>query len=642
MSYTALYRRYRPDHFSALVGQPHIARILASAARRGNFVHAYLFCGPRGTGKTSAARILARAVICQQPTAEGDPCGACPACLRALRGESLDIIEIDGASNRGIDEVRDLRERVKYAPAQERAKIYIIDEVHMLTFEAFNAILKILEEPPQHVVFIFATTAPHKLPATVLSRCQRFDFRRIGEAEIEAHLLHIAVQEGIALLPEAARLIAKKADGGMRDAVSLLDQCAAAINGPVNSDTVCDLLGIVDQEFIRSLAKSLLERDLAAALTAVERLTGSGKDLRQAMADLCETLRDGLLEVIADPAASPYQPAAWLDLLTNFADLDYKLRQAAAPRISLELALIKACAPQKAPSPARPLAALPQPLVAAAAAAGAEIASAGEKPEVKKPPVERFDRPDAAHGAKQSGAEIAAAGEKPPAREPQEKEQHCAQAENTAPAGEQAADDASKSAAAKPNQPPAEKAAPPRTAQAPKQPAEEQHCAQAENTTPAGEQAADDASKSAAAKPNQPLTEKTAPPRKAQAPKQPQSKADPVKLWPQILDQVEDINRGAYFRLENCRPSQREGRLILEFPFDREEDYRYFSQDPMLRKVLRQAAATICGANYEFTALPGDFMAPDLAEDEYSGAAEEQEPEPEGQEAPETKQQALF
>ncbi|MEG2213681.1 MAG: DNA polymerase III subunit gamma/tau, partial [Clostridiales bacterium] len=219
---TALYRRYRPNCFQQLVGQEHIGKILRNAVAQDSFVHAYLFAGPRGTGKTSAAKIMSRAVNCLAATA-GEPCGQCAACRRALNGESMDILEIDAASNRGIDEIRDLRERVKYLPVQEKYKVYIIDEVHMLTPEAFNALLKTLEEPPAHILFILATTEPHKIPLTVLSRCQRFDFRPISEEAITNHLLHIADQEKIPLDPTAAALIARKANGGMRDAIGLLD-----------------------------------------------------------------------------------------------------------------------------------------------------------------------------------------------------------------------------------------------------------------------------------------------------------------------------------------------------------------------------------------------------------------------------------
>ena len=352
MTYTALYRRYRPDKFSALIGQEHVAKVLATAARRGSFVHAYLFCGPRGTGKTSAARILSRVINCQHPTAEGEPCNECESCKRALAGDSLDLIEIDSASNRGIDEIRDLRERVKYAPAQEKRKIYIIDEVHMLTNEAFNALLKTLEEPPAHVIFILATTAPHKLPLTVLSRCQRFDFRRIGDNEICRHLLDIAAAENIPITPEAAALIAKKADGGMRDAVSLLDQCSGAAQGEITTDLVTMLLGIVDHSFIMGLQQHLLDKNVSAALQDVEALINSGKDLRQAVGDLCESLRDSLLTALADQRkTAKYPPSAYLDLLTALADTDNKLRFAASPRITLELALLKACGLQSPPAP---------------------------------------------------------------------------------------------------------------------------------------------------------------------------------------------------------------------------------------------------------------------------------------------------
>ena len=362
MSYTALYRRYRPQRFGELIGQEHISRVLAAAVRRDEPVHAYLFCGPRGTGKTSAARILARAVNCQNPTPEGDPCGVCPACRRDLAGESMDVIEIDGASNRGIDEIRDLRERVKYAPAQEKHKIYIIDEVHMLTDAAFNALLKTLEEPPDHVVFIFATTDPHKVPLTVISRCQRFDFRRISNQEIQQHLLDVARQEEIPLTEEAAALIARKADGGMRDAVSLLDQCAGVCAGgdaqqPITQEAVALLLGVVDRSFILELLQRLLERDLTGVLAQVDQLVQAGKDLRQALSDLQEAIRDTLLQVMAkDPDlpdwAQAYGPGRYLALLQALSDTDSRMRFAPAPRIALELSLMKACGLEEEPQAA--------------------------------------------------------------------------------------------------------------------------------------------------------------------------------------------------------------------------------------------------------------------------------------------------
>jgi|GEM_PF-3595434 len=349
MTYTALYRRFRPRLFADLVGQEHISRTLAAAIRQGSFVHAYLFCGPRGTGKTSTARIMARAVNCLSPTQAGEPCDECEACRRNAQGEALDILEIDAASNRGIDEIRDLRERVKYAPALEKYKVYIIDEVHMLTAPAFNALLKTLEEPPPQVLFILATTEPHKMPLTVLSRCQRFDFRRIGDHDLAAHLAQVSAAEGYTAAPEALALIARKVEGGMRDALGLLDQCAGFNDGHITVEALNKLTGNADAAFIAEMTRLMLAADAAGLMGMVARLHAEGHDLRQFLRDLLEYQRELLLAKLSPARESlpAWAQAAGanqlLKLMQSLSDGDGRLRVSLQPRLTLELALLSAC-----------------------------------------------------------------------------------------------------------------------------------------------------------------------------------------------------------------------------------------------------------------------------------------------------------
>ncbi|MGI6361349.1 MAG: DNA polymerase III subunit gamma/tau [Bacillota bacterium] len=348
MVYTALYRRFRPQLFSDLSGQDHISCTLKNAISQGSFVHAYLFCGPRGTGKTSTAKILARAVNCLNPQ-EGEPCGVCAACKRLLASEGMDIMEIDAASNRGIDEIRDLRERVMYAPAQEKYKVYIIDEVHMLTSEAFNALLKTLEEPPSHVLFILATTEPHKIPLTVLSRCQRFDFRRINVDDIMNRLALIAKKEQITIDQKALRLIAKKSDGGMRDAINLLDQCANFAPDGIDEQVIATVLGSVDSEFVDRMAESLCVGDLVTVFNLMDQLLDSGRDLRQFLFDLLDQLQSVLLARLSDKKEQLPEWAAEIDAnvllraIQALGETDGRLRYSLQPRISFELGLLKAC-----------------------------------------------------------------------------------------------------------------------------------------------------------------------------------------------------------------------------------------------------------------------------------------------------------
>ena len=289
--YQALYRKYRPQTFDDVVGQMSVTQTLKTQLQSGRLSHAYLFTGSRGTGKTSSAKILAKAVNCENPQ-DGNPCNRCKSCLAIDSGSCMDVLEIDAASNNGVDNVRDLRDDAVYTPSQVKMRVYIIDEVHMLSISAFNALLKIIEEPPEHLLFILATTELHKVPATILSRCQRFSFRRISQEDIAARLQYVAYEENIDLDETAARVLARLADGGMRDGLSLLDQCASATTGELTADKVYACLGIAGIQQCGELMTHIADHDTGSALALLNRFYAEGKDMGALLDELACLTRD--------------------------------------------------------------------------------------------------------------------------------------------------------------------------------------------------------------------------------------------------------------------------------------------------------------------------------------------------------------
>jgi DNA polymerase III subunit gamma/tau len=357
MSYQVLARKWRPQTFEAVVGQDAITRTLRNALASGRIAHAYLFAGPRGIGKTTTARLLARALLCTQRSGP-EPCGKCPVCLEGAAGTLVDVLEIDGASNRGIEEIRTLRENVKYAPARGKYKVYIIDEVHQLTEAAFNALLKTLEEPPPHIVFVLATTDPREIPATVLSRVQRFDFRPIAPDTLRVSLEHILNEEKIPFEPAALPVIVRAAEGSLRDALSLLDTAIAYGSGRLEAETTATLLGATAPVAVRAFATAMVGHDTTAALEAIDRAAREGEDLLAFTRDVIELLRLTLV-LKAAPNAKPADlthaegnelrklgEEVSLDeilyVLRAFLEADAMMRESPHPRVELEIATVRA------------------------------------------------------------------------------------------------------------------------------------------------------------------------------------------------------------------------------------------------------------------------------------------------------------
>jgi DNA polymerase III subunit gamma/tau len=358
MSYLVLARKWRPQTFEDMTGQEHVVRTVANAIKQNRVSHAYLFSGPRGVGKTTAARLLAKALNCEKgPTAE--PCGQCRPCIEIAQGTSIDVAEIDGASNNGVENVREIRENAKYLPQRDRHKIYIIDEVHMLTQAAFNALLKTLEEPPGHVKFIFATTEPHKLPDTILSRCQRHNFRRIPAARMLARLKEICQKEKATISDRALSMVVQQSDGGMRDALSMLDQIFSAYGLKVSDEEASEAIGAIDRGVVHELVDALIDHDPAKILVRLDDLFNRGADFRRLAEDIATLVRNVFVALaVGQPPAelsetdraaiSASAKRTNASALTRMFDIviaaGIEMTKGSPPKLTLEMALLKAVA----------------------------------------------------------------------------------------------------------------------------------------------------------------------------------------------------------------------------------------------------------------------------------------------------------